>query len=304
MIWIKRWVKDFFYLSHSQVNGFVVLVPLLAMILFSAPAWQWYLSQQKKDFSRDRAVLDSLVALWGENRSEEIAKTDDGILMKPTLSMFDPNHTTADELVLLGFSTTLSKRIVNYRQKGGTFRTKPDLLKIYGMDSSLYQQLYAFIDLPVTKAESRKIDYPPRSPISARVNSTFDLNRADTAQLNSIYGIGEKLSVRIIKYREALGGFVRMEQVLEVYGLDTAVVNRLGKASFVENGFQPRKLNINTAEEFQLAAHPYLKKSTARSIVTYRFQHGEFMTLDDLGKIHALDQKTIEKIIPYLTIED
>ena len=95
-----------------------------------------------------------------------------------------------------------------------------------------------------------------------------------------------------------------MNQVLEVYGLDTAVVNRLAKASYVKSDFQPRKLNINTAEEPQLAAHPYFRKAAAKSIVAYRFQHGEFNALDDLGKIRSLDVKTIEKITPYLTLED
>jgi len=88
-----------------------------------------------------------------------------------------------------------------------------------------------------------------------------------------------------------------MEQVLEVYGLDSAVVSRVVKASYVQKEFQPRKLNINTADEKELAAHPYLRKTAARSIVAYRFQHGEFKALVDLGKIHTLDPKTIEKAV-------
>ena len=72
MIWIKRWIKEFFFLSHSQVNGFVVLVPLLAIILFSAPAWQWFISQRTKDFSKDHAKLDSLIARWDEEPREKL----------------------------------------------------------------------------------------------------------------------------------------------------------------------------------------------------------------------------------------
>jgi competence protein ComEA len=303
MFWIKRWVKDFFFLSHSQVNGFVVLVPLLAIVLFSAPAWQWFVSQQPKDYSKDRATLDSLIALWDESRPEKVKDHLPDDVSKRTFTLFDPNQATADELILLGFSNSLSKRMVHYREKGGTFRIKSDLLKIYGMDSSLYQQLYSFIDLPVSN-KLRKADHPAKRPSRSDAKATFDLNLADTSQLKSIYGIGEKLSLRIIRYRDALGGFVSMEQVLEVYGLDTTVVNRMAKASYIREDFQPRKLNINKADEKELAAHPYLRKTAARSIVAYRFQHGEFTALEDLGNIHTLDPNTIEKIIPYLTIED
>ena len=49
----------------------------------------------------------------------------------------------------------------------------------------------------------------------------IELNVADTAMLKSIYGIGEKLSVRIVKYRKKLGGFYSVEQLKEVYGLRT-----------------------------------------------------------------------------------
>jgi DNA uptake protein ComE-like DNA-binding protein len=304
MIWIKRWVKDFFFLSHSQVNGFVVLVPLLVLILFSAPVWQWFVSQQPTDFSKDRARLDSLITLWEELPSEKIDRDEKVEVIKRNVTKFDPNKASIDELALLGFSSSLSRRIVNYREKGGRFRTKSDLLKIYGMDSSFYQQLAAFINIPAAKQESRKIDFPTKILIPSKGSLAFDLNRADTTQLKKVFGIGEKLSLRIIKYRDALGGFVRMDQVVEVYGLDSAVVHRLERASYVETGFQPRKLNINRAEEHVLAAHPYLRKANARSIVAYRFQHGEFKTLDELAKIHTLDSKTIEKIAPYLTTED
>jgi len=309
MLWIKRWIKDFFALSHSQANGFIILIPLLAIIIFSEPLWHWYIGQRKEDFSKDRAKLDSLIALWDKRQPEE--NKDKPVAAEPLKSVFfsfDPNHATVDELRALGFSSALASRIAHYREKGGKFKVKADLLKIYGVDSSFYQQLYAFIVLPekpeFKKPEFKKKEYDHKSPSKGKSISTFDINRADTAQLKKIYGIGEKLSWRIIKYRDALGGFVVMDQVLEIYGLDSAVVNRLIKASFVERDFQPFRINVNTADENTLAAHPYLKKTVAKSIVAYRFQHGEFKALDDLRKIHALDDKTIRKIAPYLTVGD
>ena len=46
-----------------------------------------------------------------------------------------------------------------------------------------------------------------------------NLNAADTSQLKQLKGIGSKLSSRIIKYRNKLGGFHSIEQLQEVWGL-------------------------------------------------------------------------------------
>lgn len=303
---IKRWVKEFFELSHSQVNGFIVLVPLLLIILFSEPLWHWYVSTQPDDLTVDVARLDSLVGRWNEKRP---GQREPGMEMpsKTGLFTFDPNRATVEELQTLGFSSNVSIRITRYREKGGKFRVKSDLLKIYGVDSAFYQQLYGYIGLP----ERISIKKQPWSndgnrstykKIIEKTRVVFDLNQADTSKLKSVFGIGEKLSVRIVKYRDALGGFTSMEQLREIFGLDSVVVEGLRKVSFVAPDFTPIQLNINTLDEKKLSIHPYLRKTIARSIVAYRFQHGEFKTLDDLRSIHTLDEKTIEKILPYLTV--
>ena len=95
-----------------------------------------------------------------------------------------------------------------------------------------------------------------------------------------------------------------MEQIQEVFGLDSVVVRKLLDATFIAEDFEQLTININTSDEKRLASHPYLSNTAARSIVAYRFQHGEFKTMEDLRNIHALDEKTIQKITPYLTLGD
>jgi len=310
MFWVKRWVKDFFALSHSQANGFIVLVPLLAIIIFSEPVWHWYLSRQSIDFSNDWAKLDSLILLWDhqtEKNTRENTRPGTTENSPHHLFSFDPNSATIEELQTLGFSLPLATRIGRYRQKGGKFRVKGDLLKIYGVDSAFYKQLYMFIDLPekvIFEKREHQRKYPYEKERERKLFAKFDLNKADTLQLMKINGIGGKRSLRIIKFRDALGGFISPEQLKEVYGLDSAVVNRLIKSSFIAADFEPDKININTSDENTLATHPYLTKAVARAIVAYRFQHGEFLGLDDLRKIHALDDESIQKIAPYLTVGD
>lgn len=301
MIRIKRWVRNFFGFSRSQTNAFLILLPLMVIIIFSEPAWRWWVTNRTPDYSSDRQKLDSLIALWDVNDS--VPKGSNEKEIKPVFFSFNPNKASTDDLLALGFSKSVSSRMVRYREKAGVFKVKSDILKIYGVDSSHYAQLYAFINLP-EKHETKPVFESTFKPSTKKSAEKFNLNLADTAQLKRIYGIGEKLSLRIIKYRDALGGFIEVNQLSEVYGLDTAVVNRLTKQSFIDSGFSPSQININTISENELAIHPYISNKEAKAIVAYRFQHGEFRALEDIGNILGVDAETIRKIEPYLKFND
>jgi len=144
-----------------------------------------------------------------------------------------------------------------------------------------------------------------RFPVAATVRSTpFDLNLADSAQLIQIYGIGPTLTLRIIKYRDRLGGFISGDQLTEVYGLDSVVIHRLKKRTFIRDDFKPRQINVNAADEQELHSLPYIKLHLAKSIAAYRFQHGDFASLAELRQIELMDESLFQKIKPYLTVKD
>jgi len=134
------------------------------------------------------------------------------------------------------------------------------------------------------------------------INTQFDLNLADTTDFKSVNGIGAVLSKRLIKYRDALGGFVDKNQLFEVYGLDSTVVNSMDKF-FISTSFSPNTIRINSATESELAKHPYFSSKESKAIVTYRMQHGPFVAVDDLRQIKMLKEQTISKVQPYLSFE-
>lgn len=306
MLRIKYWVKNFFGFSRSQVNGFLILLPLTTIILFSEPAWHWWMRSRKIDFTAEQVKLDSLILAWGTQPSVLDSSLSSSKKEKRAYFSFDPNVTEHEDLLSLGISEKVTGRIVNYRRKGGKFRIKSDLLKIYGFDSALYRGLISFIRLPEEfgKAKKTYTEKPYRIAFKKDVViERFDLNAADTAQLKKIYGIGEKLSLRIVKYRDKLGGFLDMKQLTEVYGLDSVTIGRITEQSIVVGDVAVKKININTSDEKQLAAHPYFSK-IAKSMVAYRFQHGEFKSVEDIRNVGTLDENTIQKIIPYLKVND
>jgi competence protein ComEA len=291
------WIRAFFGLSRRETRGFLILLPLLVLSLFITPSYRWWKASQKRDFTKENQELDSLLATW---KWEEKNDSIDAIEIQ--LFTFNPNTATKEELANLGFPTNLVNRLDNYRSKNGRFVIKSDLMKLYGMDSSLYVRLYPFIGLPVEKTIKTFVPTPSEKKPIVATKEKFDLNLADTTQLIRIYGIGSKLSQRIIKYRNSLGGFISMNQLQEVYGLDSLVVSELNKKAFVSQDFNPNQLSINSTTENELAAHPYISNKLAKAITAYRFQHGNFNSLEDLTKIALVDEAFYTKIKPYLTL--
>ena len=300
---IRVWIRSFFGFSRSETNGFLILLPLMAALVFSSPVYRWWLGSRSVEIPENTKILDSLVASWKWNKPADS--------VKESLFTFDPNTASLDDLKNLGFTDGLSHRIMNYRAKGGKFKIKRDLRKLYGMDSILMARLYSHIDLPEKINSTGTRHYPTyaKAPVDRPVVSAvrlapFDLNLADTAQLIQLYGIGSKLSRRILTYRDRLGGFISQDQLTEVYGLDSVVINQLKKRTFIREDFRPRQINVNAADEKELRSLPYIKLHLAKSIAAYRFQHGDFASIEELRQIALMDASLFQKIKPYLTVKD
>src|SRR5688572_12802903 len=105
------------------------------------------MTRRPVDFSKERAALDSVrIQLDVQKEESNHVPLDEEIVV--AFFKFNPNTVTADELKALGFSERLKKGLLNYRAKGGVFRIKSDVKKLYGMDSVFYKKLYPFIQLP------------------------------------------------------------------------------------------------------------------------------------------------------------
>ncbi len=284
-----RWFRSFFSLSRSQTNGLVVLLPLLLLVLFSEPLY------------RRLVVPDPLppVVIMPDSAFDNQNHVPTAPMGKSGLgNTFDPNTVDYEDWLALGLPERIAGRIVAYRKKGGRFVYREDLLKIYGMDSTLYNRLLPYVDLP-----AQPLPQKLRAANQVYISKLHDLNHADTMQLLRVYGIGPVLAGRILRYRQALGGFLSWQQLYGVYGLDSAVIQRMQQKFFIDTAFVPRKININKATFQELAAHPLISNRLARAVVTYRHQHGSFTSPDDIRKIIILTEEEFQRIKPYLSVE-
>jgi DNA uptake protein ComE-like DNA-binding protein len=132
----------------------------------------------------------------------------------------------------------------------------------------------------------------------------LDMNKADSAAFEKLPGIGEKLSSRIVKYRTKLGGFIDVQQLKEVYGIQDSVFATLQKYLVIENEFLPTRININTVEYAGLRKHPYADHQFVKLILAYRNMHGPFTSVENLKTIETLDTLRLQKIAPYLWCEN
>lgn len=130
----------------------------------------------------------------------------------------------------------------------------------------------------------------------------MDLNAASAADLMQISGIGPKLSARIVKFRDRLGGFLVEEQLYDVYGLEAEVVKRTLERFQVETVPTVEKIAINTASAQELSKLVYINFDLAREIVAYRNLNGPFSDLDDLSNVTSFPEERFERIKLYLTL--
>lgn len=250
--------------------------------------------------------------------------------------IFDPNSAAVDEMVSLGLSMRQATTVDNYRKAGGRFRKPEDFRKIYGIDSSLKERLIPYIriaEVPEEKKDdaapartgnreravggSREATgysgedvhdsslYPGREP---RVTSeerlstaVIELNSADSFLLKSLPGIGDVLSVRIVKYRNLLGGFVSVSQIEDVYGIDSLLADQL-KPLLKADTTLVKTVNINSAEYGDLIRHPYISESEASGIIRYRNRVGTIGSVSELVINRIIERERYKKVVPYLSL--
>lgn len=234
---------------------------------------------------------DSLLAWMSQHKSVSLSHRLDTV----RFYSFDPNKISSDSLVALGLGERVASRIGNYRAKGGHFRKKEDVAKIFGMDSLWYQRASQWMKFP--KVEKILSQLPKKQRLMLQ-----DINIADTLQLQDVYGIGPALARRIVTFRDRLGGFLTMDQLKEVYGLDSIVVLRVKRQFEVKLNFIPRLINVQTASMDDLIRHPYISRRQASAIVAYRSQHHGIDSIGQLLQVKVVDEPWLAKVRPYLII--
>lgn len=181
------------------------------------------------------------------------------------------------------------------------------MLALLSFKSSLFPTQF-----PAKALEPLNSNFPsslvprPSSPVlrtSSPVPRTLlELNTADSFQLDQLRGIGPAFAKRIIKYRQRLGGYYQVSQLLEVFGMDQERFELLRSQVRLDTN-RIRKLNINNLPKDSLKVHPYIRWNLANLIVTYREKHGKYNAVEDLKKLDLLNDSIYAKLAPYCKVQ-
>ena len=169
-----------------------------------------------------------------------------------------------------------------------------DLHGIYDMEE--LRDCYVVSD-SVAAALEPYIIFPERTPHP--IEQPVNLNTADSATLRRVWGIGEKTVMRIIEYRERLGGFVRVEQLAEIPGITERNYEKILKQIYCDS-CEIRKIDINFASPKELGRHPYMAPATLRKLLKARQLKGGWSTAEELIEQHIMTREEAARLAPYL----
>jgi competence ComEA-like helix-hairpin-helix protein len=221
------------------------------------------------------------------------------------MQMFDPNTVDSVTLLHLGFKPWQAKNMLKYRAKGGKYRQKEDMKKLYGMTDSMYIALepYICIQQDSIAVDSAQVDTIHLDSLpkwrSIKKDTILNLRTADTTELKLIRGIGSYRAKMIVRYREQLGGYARVEQILEARGMDKVVADSILPHFYIDSVVL-NKMPVNKIRPEVLHRHPYLSFEQAKAIYEYRRRHIRIKSAEELKKIKGLSPTDIEKISIYL----
>ena len=297
---MKKALKDYFTFSSRERTGMLVLL-MLIILAIAANFWRRYFPTSQKEY--DYTAFNREMDLFGSSLSRVESVPDipgqetdpSGIRPFP----FDPNTATVSELARLGVAKSIAVRIQTYRMKGGRFKKKEDLLKIYGFDTALYTFLSPYVIIPDENEHHHPYVNDPSTYEQAIQYYRIEINSSDSSGLNRLKGIGPVLASRIIKYRGLLGGYYSVDQLTEVYGISDSLFNAVKVHVYIDT-LLVSKISVNKAGENQLSKHPYIGRYTAKAILAYRKSAGTISGIEELVQNKIIPGESKKRIEAYL----
>ena len=303
--------KDFFYYSRSERRAVYFLLFLIALLLVAIIFYSKR-DNASSDLVENSAEVDSFLADVKKVKEHSSKESQDDCSDAHRTGLFfefDPNSADSIELSRLGLPSYVVKNVLKYRAKGGRFKTPASFSKIYGLTPELFAELEPYIRIPEQlSARKRKQVFPKTDSIRIESHQQpFDkysegtkvnVNIADTIELKKIPGIGSVIARNIVAYRQRLGGFYDLEQLLEVRFFTPELLEW-----FVLGDTPMKQIKVNHESLDNLRAHPYLNFYQAKIIVEHRKKRGEIKSLSQLSLYEEFTEKDLKRLSAYFNFD-
>ena len=212
----------------------------------------------------------------------------------PPKSRFNPNDYSLDDWMALGLSVKQSQSILNFVQRG--IYSNSALEKIYVMPTEVYDLIKdsTYYEKQITEFTVIKDSVVKPIPL-------LEINAASKEDLIELNGVGEFYAKQILKYKNELGGFVFIEQLLEVWKMRLETYEKLMPQLTIDTN-KIKKINVNTCSIEDLRSHPYLDYYQANSIIKMRMQKDGYNELQEILESKLINEEEFQRLLPYLSL--
>lgn len=251
----------FFHLTSNERRGllgaFIIMFVIVVLKFFNNSLDQRYVLRAKLEVNdkRDSLKLKSPVTVKYDYPKDDF-REEHKLILNPV--MLNPNFANSNEWEQIGLPQTMSVRICKYIKLKKGIEKPSELLSVYGFKKEWLTQIKDSLVFIIPK---------------------IDIQVATERDLISIKGIGVKYAKRIVKYREILGGYFSINQLGEVYGIDSLLLASIS-SQIICSSNNLELIDFNKGGYNDLYKHPYISKKEAMQVIIARSQNGEINLLD------------------------
>ncbi|TGD56876.1 helix-hairpin-helix domain-containing protein [Flavobacterium humi] len=273
----------------ATLAGLIVFLQLLYFLVDFTP--KEIISKEAEKWLSLQTEIDSL----------KTASRETSYKMYP----FNPNFITDFKGYKLGMKVAEIDRLLAFRKTNRYVNSALEFQQVTKISDSLLAAISPYFKFP-DWVNNKKQGFSSFEKSSFKHFEkkekivVIDINQATKEQLIGIYGIGEGISERILKFKVSLNGIVSMEQMEDIWGLSPEVIAELNKHFKVISPVVAQKIDINNAAVKELARFPYFRYALAKEIVTYRSMNGGIRSVEDLIKIKGFPVEKAKIIALYL----
>lgn len=144
-----------------------------------------------------------------------------------------------------------------------------------------------------------KIAEKPKEEIKAATR--IELNGASQYELMTVKGIGPYYSRLITSYRDKIGGFMDVQQILEISGIQRDRAEAWLDQLYVDESLI-RKMDLNAASFKQLAGLPVIGYKKAEIVKLFQKNNGDYKSVNDLVQVGVFEKEDIQFLSHYLVV--
>ena len=277
--------------------------------------------------------LSILISLLAPPKNEPIHNGFSKEMPKLHLFKFNPNTIDSADAIVLGIPAKQVHTLMRYRNKGGYFYKKEDILKLYGLDPVIAHQLIPFIELTpkvnpdkwvnnaygnktnmhisnkINKHNFYKLSYkddhhnPWLKMKKGALDWAIDINEADANEWQVKSNLPMSMIQRIINYKNYLGGFKHPKELIKVYGLSDSIMQFLWPHLVVRKNFKP-VLNSSNMNFSQWKSLGIFDDQQIFEILKLRKQQGGKLSWKSLVILFDLPEKQAIWLKSQIVISD